>query len=156
MTDTKGPTGAARLSAAKRALLERMLAGKGAGGRPPCAIPKRGDPASAPLSFAQQRLWFVHQIDPSSPAYNVPAALRVRGPLDIGVLDRCLQEVARRHESLRTRIDESGGSPVQVVEEASRVRLEQEDLSADPDREERARGIVEAEALKPFDLSLGP
>ena len=55
-----------------------------------------------PLSFAQQRLWFLDQLEPGSPLYNIPAALRVEGPLDAGVLARCLGEIERRHESLRT------------------------------------------------------
>ncbi|MBI3450486.1 MAG: condensation protein, partial [Acidobacteria bacterium] len=71
--------GAAGLSPSKRALLESMLRGKRPGEAPAITIPRRGDRSTAPLSFAQARLWFVHQIVPASPAYNVPAALRLRG-----------------------------------------------------------------------------
>src|SRR4029453_4477672 len=113
---------AAGLSAAKRALLERMLQGK-ASGAVPLPIAPRPRPPESPLSFAQQRLWFIHQIDPASPAYNVPLALRLRGELDRSVMQRCLEEVRRRHESLRTRFETKGGAPLQVIEPEARVEL---------------------------------
>ena len=91
----------AGLSPSKRALLERMLKGKQGGEAAASTIPRRSGAGESPLSFAQQRLWFIHQIDPSSPAYNVANALRLRGALDRRVMERCLAEVLRRHDSLR-------------------------------------------------------
>src|SRR5215213_346695 len=90
------------LSAEKVALLSRRLkqnrAGKG-----PTAIPKRDDAqaTTAPLSFAQQRLWFIEQLEPGIALYNIPSATRVTGPLDVARLQAALNEVIRRHEVLR-------------------------------------------------------
>src|SRR6185436_1862388 len=69
-----------------------------------------------PLSFAQQRLWFIDQLEPDSPLYNLPVALRVEGPLDFGVLALTLGEIVRRHETLRTVFAAPEGSPVQVIQ----------------------------------------
>src|SRR5678809_276525 len=124
---------AERLSPSKRALLERMLKGKGADETPTLTIPRRPHAEESPLSFAQQRLWFIHQIDPSSPAYNVPNALRLRGALDRRVMERCLAEVLRRHDSLRTRFESREGAPVQVIETEARVHLPVIDLTHLPD-----------------------
>jgi amino acid adenylation domain-containing protein len=148
---------AAGLSPSKRALLERLLQGKRPAAAAP-AIPRHDPAAGSPLSFAQQRLWFIHQIDPSSPAYNVPNALRLRGSLDPAVLERCIAEVARRHASLRTRFEVVGGAPIQVVEPEPRVELSLVDLSHLPAaaREEEARRLAGAEASAPFDLARGP
>src|SRR5918992_1328169 len=68
-----------------------------------------------PLSFAQQRLWFLHQMDPSSAAYNMPVAFRLSGPLDVAALGRALGEIVRRHEILRTTFDVLDEQPVQLI-----------------------------------------
>src|SRR4029434_7273909 len=78
-------------------------------------VPREGP---LPLSFAQQRLWFIDQLEPGSPLYNMPAALRVEGPLDASVLARCLGEIVRRHEALRTVFAVRAGAPVQVIQPA--------------------------------------
>jgi len=149
---------AERLSPSKRALLERMLKGKLSGEAPTPAIPRRPPAQESPLSFAQQRLWFIHQIDPSSPAYNVPNALRLRGTLDRSVMQRCLEEVLRRHESLRTRFETRGGAPLQVIEPEARVELPVIDLTHLPPaaREVEALRLAGEEAAAQFDLAAGP
>ncbi|HSF38965.1 MAG TPA: non-ribosomal peptide synthase/polyketide synthase [Thermoanaerobaculia bacterium] len=106
-----------------------------------------------PLSFAQQRLWFLWQLEPESPAYNNPKALRIRGLLDVAALERTLDEIVRRHEVLRTTFPAADGRPVQRIDPAARLDLPVHDLSADPDREERARAAFRAEAQHPFDLA---
>ena len=108
----------AALSPARRALLERRLAERGlAAGRP--AIPRRPEGAPAPLSFAQQRLWFVQQLDPSAVAYNMMTALRLQGPFDAGALRRAMTGLIARHEALRARVETGpDGAPRQVVGEA--------------------------------------
>ncbi|HKV12758.1 MAG TPA: amino acid adenylation domain-containing protein [Thermoanaerobaculia bacterium] len=106
-----------------------------------------------PLSFAQQRLWFLWQLEPESPAYNSPKALRMRGPLDVPALERTLDEIVRRHEVLRTTFPSTDGRPVQRIDPEARPGLPVHDLSADPDREERARAAFRAEAQRPFDLA---
>ncbi len=119
-------------------------------------IPRRASRGPAPLSFAQQRLWLVHKLEPDSPAYNVPHALRLRGELDPEALRRSLGELVRRHEALRTVFRERDGEPVQVVGPALPVELPLVDLRGLPDAEREAERRVRAEALRPFDLERGP
>ena len=93
-----------RLSPAKRALLELRLRQQDSQGVGHAAIPRRSTGASAPLSFAQQRLWFLHQLEPESAAYNEATAIRLEGSLDVAALQRTLDTIVERHEVLRTRI----------------------------------------------------
>jgi len=119
----------------------------------------QGDgPAVYPLSFAQQRLWFLEQLDPGRADYNVPLALEFRGMLDVGALEAGLSEIMRRHQALRTRFPAVNGQPVQRVVAAEPVALERVDVTAAPAqaRLERARRLTEAEAGRPFDLERGP
>ena len=111
-----------------------------------------------PLSYAQQRLWFIDQLESATSAYNVPAAVRVPGPIDEKVLERAFQEVVRRHETLRTHFVLIQGAPQQVIEEIFNFQLALMDLSAASvaDREEQAKLLAREEARKPFDLSRGP
>ncbi|HSM52439.1 MAG TPA: condensation domain-containing protein, partial [Thermoanaerobaculia bacterium] len=111
-----------------------------------------------PLSFAQQRLWFLEQMDPGTPVYLLPAALRVSGPLDPDALESAVQEVARRHEVLRTRFAVEDDRPVQVVAPEPLVPVTREDFSHLPPAE-RARQLHEralTEVRQPFDLAAGP
>jgi pristinamycin I synthase-3/4 len=111
-----------------------------------------------PLSFAQQRLWFVEQMEAGSALYNVPFPLRLRGPLDPGALRRSLAELVRRHEPLRTVVGEVDGEAVQVIRPARPVPLPLVDLSALPAaaREAEAARLVDEDAVRPFDLARGP
>ncbi|HSK76486.1 MAG TPA: amino acid adenylation domain-containing protein, partial [Thermoanaerobaculia bacterium] len=106
-----------------------------------------------PLSFAQQRLWFLWQLEPESPVYNNPKALRISGALDPGLIERTLGEIVRRHEVLRTTFPAADGRPAQRIDPAARLALPVQDLSALPDPEEEARRAARAEALAPFDLA---
>ncbi len=111
-----------------------------------------------PLSFSQQRLWFLSRLDPQSAAYNLPAAVRMRGTLDALALQRALSEVVRRHESLRTTFPEVDGRGVQRVGPALEVPMAWEDLTCEP-AEARERLMLERatrEARAPFDLATGP
>ncbi|HEU5180261.1 MAG TPA: condensation domain-containing protein, partial [Candidatus Polarisedimenticolia bacterium] len=148
---------AAGLSPSKRALLERMRKGKPSGEAAAPTIPRRPE-GEAPLSFAQQRLWFIHQIDPKSPAYNVSNALRLRGALDPSALQRCLEEVVRRHDSLRTRFVSREGAPLQVIDPPGSIDLPLADLTRlpAPQREAEAIRLAGEEAGAPFDLETGP
>ncbi|HEY4591129.1 MAG TPA: amino acid adenylation domain-containing protein, partial [Thermoanaerobaculia bacterium] len=116
-------------------------------------VPRDGD---LPLSFAQQRLWLIDQLEPGSPLYNVPAALRVEGPLDASVLARALSEVVRRHEALRTVFAVPRGTPVQVILQAGPFPLPVMDLSGLPENEREALALAGEEAGRPFDLTRGP
>ncbi|HEX8436630.1 amino acid adenylation domain-containing protein, partial [Archangium sp.] len=107
-----------------------------------------------PLSFAQQRLWFLDQMEPGSASYNIPFAVRLRGEMDAAALEKSLAEVVRRHEALRTTFEEVDGQPVQHIQPAGSFRLNVEDVSHLPEaqREAAARQRVEQEARRPFDL----
>ena len=111
-----------------------------------------------PLSFAQQRLWFLDRLLPDKAAYNIPTVWRLRGELDALALERSLNELVARHEMLRTRFVLSGDAPTQVIEPPGAVALPVTDLSAmsEADREARARQIIDTEAHQPFDLEAGP
>nr|WP_244239126.1 non-ribosomal peptide synthetase [Corallococcus carmarthensis] len=111
-----------------------------------------------PLSFAQQRLWLIDQLEPGSALYNVPVAVRLEGHLRPDVLERALQEVVHRHDALRTTFVQVGGEPVQRIHADSPLPLGLVDLSEVPDaeRESETRARVEAEMRRPFDLSTGP
>ena len=111
-----------------------------------------------PLSFAQQRLWFLDQWQPGSPAYNIPTALRMTGSLRPAVLEAALGEIVRRHESLRTVFESVEGEPVQKIRAAGAWMLPSVDLGGLPgaERESETRRLARQEARRPFDLSQGP
>ena len=117
------------------------------------ALPRQGAMA---LSAAQSRLWFFWQMEPQSAAYNVPGALRLRGPLEVAALRRAFDALVDRHETLRTRFDETDGHPFQVIESAQPLPLVEHDLSGVADAEALARQLAATEALRPFDLRQGP
>ncbi|MFP2933938.1 amino acid adenylation domain-containing protein, partial [Pyxidicoccus sp. 3LG] len=111
-----------------------------------------------PASFAQRRLWFIEQLQPGSPLYNMPIALRLKGALDVRALERAFDTLVHRHEGLRTTFSTRDGEPVQVIHAAADLALPVMDLSDLPteEREARARSLVTEEALRPFDLAAGP
>ncbi|MGZ7177564.1 amino acid adenylation domain-containing protein [Burkholderia gladioli] len=111
-----------------------------------------------PLSFAQQRLWFIDQFAPHRAAYNIPIVLRLSGELQVAALQGALDEIVRRHEILRTRFDDSDGTPVQRIAAASGLPLAQEDLSALPaeQRDAALERLLAEQAGAPFDLAAGP
>jgi len=111
-----------------------------------------------PLSFAQQRLWFLDQLEPNRSLYNVPAAIRLRGRLNVAALQQTLDEVVRRHEILRTTFALMDDQPVQVISPAQPVSLPLMDLSleTEDEREARAQRMALEEANRPFDLAIGP
>ncbi len=124
-------------------------------------IKPRSSADSSPLSFAQQRLWVLHQIEPESPAYNVPKALRLTGELDVDALQRSLNAVIRRHEVLRTRFeyDLVGGHSTQVVaDDETRLDLPVLDIShlKETDRYYEVLRLAHEQLAKPFDLSQPP
>ena len=121
-------------------------------------ITPRKRSASVPLSFAQQRLWFLDQLEPNSAAYNVADTHSFNGPLNLQALERSLSEIVRRHESLRTTFHSVDGEPVQVIAEAQPLQLEVIDLSDLPkaEREAKAKGMAYEETQQPFDLMRGP
>jgi amino acid adenylation domain-containing protein len=141
----------------RRQLLERIQKRATSAGTQ-AAIPCRPDRAVAPLSFSQQRLWFLDQLDPATAAYNCPQAVRMKGRLDRGALERTLTEIVRRHESLRTVFRKVGDQVMQVIEPAGSLPVPVIDLTHLPpgQREPRARDLAVEEASAGFDLAAGP
>ncbi|HSF42282.1 MAG TPA: non-ribosomal peptide synthase/polyketide synthase [Thermoanaerobaculia bacterium] len=121
-------------------------------------IPAAAGLEEAPLSFSQERLWFLAQLRPGSATYNIPAAVRLSGALDPAVLAAGFGEIVRRHATLRTTFPTAGGEPCQRVAPAAPVRLPQVDLAALPEeaRSREARRLSSAEGAAPFDLAAGP
>ena len=110
------------------------------------------------LSFSQQRLWFLTQLEPSSVAYNQPAAYRLTGPLRAELIERSINEIVKRHEILRTVFLEIEGQPFQVVLPELKLELPLIDLSevTEADRDEEIRRLSTLETAQPFDLTCGP
>ncbi|MBA3442908.1 MAG: glycosyltransferase, partial [Pyrinomonadaceae bacterium] len=147
------------LSSARLELLARRLKKKSVGGlKTVTAIPRRSGTDAIPLSFVQQRLWFIDQLEPGNPAYNNTDAFRLTGRLDREALERTINEIVLRHEALRTTFPTADGKPVQLVAPELSVPLPLTDLSRVPaaEREPQARRLVAEESQRPFDLARGP
>jgi len=121
-------------------------------------IPKRPDARTAPQSLMQRRLWYLDQLAGGDISYNAPAAFRIHGVLDVAALERTLAEISRRHESLRTSLDEVGGVPLQRIHDDVRLTLEREELPGIPEGE-RSKAVaphLQREADFEFDLRKAP
>jgi len=142
--------------AAVAALIEAaQAAGQGAKIPPLVPVPRDG---ALPLSFAQERLWFLDQMQPGSSIYNMPLALRLRGDLRPRLLERSLGEVVRRHEVVRTTFRKVEGKPAQVITPAAEWTLPVVELASLPPSRAAAEAehLASEEALRPFDLARGP
>ncbi|HEX8273556.1 MAG TPA: condensation domain-containing protein, partial [Longimicrobiaceae bacterium] len=146
-----------QLSPAKRALLEKLAARAGGTAAAEPIRPRDGG-GPAPLSFGQQRFWFLDRLQPGTPLYTIPAAFRLRGRLDVRALRAALADVVARHEALRTVFREVEGTPLQVVLPAVPAPLDVADLRALPEaaRAAEAERRVREFLRLPFDLSRGP
>ncbi|MET0396200.1 MAG: amino acid adenylation domain-containing protein [Longimicrobiaceae bacterium] len=140
------------------ALAERVEDARRAGVPPSARVTRVERDGVLPLSFAQERLWFLDRLQPGSTAYNVPGAFRLTGQADERALKRALGEIVRRHEALRTAFRDADGSPVQVIGSFRGFALPSVDLSGltETDRANEARRRVSEAAALPFDLSAGP
>ncbi|MGD1154797.1 MAG: amino acid adenylation domain-containing protein [Terriglobia bacterium] len=135
------------------ARLEARLRRRVAEGSGAQNIPRRGGTAPSPLSFAQERLWFLDQLEPQKPVYNIAEAIEWKGPLNLHALRKALDALVARHESLRTVFQNLEGVPMQVVTPPRTVPCEVIDLRGpSPDPNELGRRLEE-EARRPFDLS---
>jgi amino acid adenylation domain-containing protein len=116
----------------------------------------RGD--AMQLSYAQQRLWFLEQMDPGSTAYCMPEAFRLQGELDLGVFQRTIAALMERHEALRTRFGEHDGEPVQWIDDRVEVSVPCSDLSelSSVERDSTLDDIIRQEFATPFDLGRAP
>src|SRR5262249_31263448 len=140
------------LSPAKRALLLKMMEGEGKAA--PDVIPRRSADEPPALSFAQQRLWFLDQLEGPNATYNMPNAFRLFGDLNISVLESALAEIIRRHEALRTNFRQVDGKPVQVIHDDVRGYLSIVELPHldHTQQEEEILQRSRQDARRPFDL----
>ena len=147
----------AGLSPAKRALLEMKLKQKQRQDAPQ-SITRRNDSTAAPLSYSQQRLWFLEQLEPGSPAYHIPAIFNLEGELDVPALTFSLNEIVQRHEALRTTFLTINGQPSQHVADDVAITLPVEDLQSmlPAQRENEVARLTADETRRPFDLTQGP
>jgi amino acid adenylation domain-containing protein len=144
------------LSGKRRALLEALLNEQGINCPTAERIPRRADSGPAPLSFAQQRLWFFDQFEPGSPAYDLVSTVLLQGELDTLALERSFSEVIRRHESLRTTFGVREGEPVQIIAPPKPLHLQVVDIRNLPEaeREDRIQNLIKQQTS--FDLKRGP
>lgn len=149
----------ASLSADQRRLLEKLLEAEG--GTPveqPLMLPRPPGMNLLPLSFSQRRLWFLNRLQPDSPFYNVPVVVQFTGPLNVAVLENCLNVVIQRHEILRTAFSVIDDEPVQVISPHLQLSLPVIDLSHQQPQAQEAEVNRRAlqDARQPFDLAQGP
>ena len=146
------------LSGKKRAVLEALLREQGIGEAKTERIPRRTESAPAPLSFAQQRIWFLDQLEPENPLYNIHTGVELLGPLNVPVLRRSIAEILRRHEALRTTFAVIDDHPVQVINENAIFKLPVNDLQAldESQRQSKVSAWAEEDARRRFDLTKGP
>ncbi|MCO5185012.1 MAG: amino acid adenylation domain-containing protein [Anaerolineae bacterium] len=150
-------TASFEFSDAQRALLDQLLAETDLAGNVP-TIAHRSDAGPAPLSFAQERLWFLNQLGEANAAYHMTPALRLRGPLDVNALQATLAQLVARHAALRTTFPLVEGVPVQCLTEWESVPLTVHDLRAidSAESELATRELIQTAANEPFDLATGP
>lgn len=144
-----------KLSPAKQALLAQRLRGKAVAR---AVIPHRDPTKPIPLSFSQQRLWFLTQLEPDNPFYNIPMALRLEGELDLGAFQQAVDQIVQRHETLRTAFTTVDEQPQQVIHPQMTIPIEAVDLSNVPNSQqaETVEQLAIATATQPFNLSQGP
>ncbi|NOX38150.1 MAG: amino acid adenylation domain-containing protein [Calditrichaeota bacterium] len=148
----------AELPPQKRQVLKMMLKEEGIDFLSIPIVRHPRNQESYPLSFGQQRLWFLEQFEPGSPLYNIPFAIRLKGKLDVAALEQSLRELVRRHEILRTVFRSEQGEPRQVIREQLDVPLKQFDLSglSPADQAQEVQRLARQWARQPFDLENGP
>ncbi len=148
----------AELPPEKRAMLFQQLQKQRERPAEPPGIPRQSRAKeSFPLSFAQQRLWFLNNYEPESPEYNIPQAFRIEGELDPEVMQRALREIVRRHETLRTTFRSVEGEPEQIIAQVVDMEVPYLDVRGRAeDAWAEALRLATADAREPFDLTLGP
>ena len=144
-------------SVAERAFLKRRIDGQRNGKIQVSAIARVRRDRPLPLSFAQQRMWFLQELAPGNPFYNIPAAIPLNGEIDVAALDAALNDIVRRHETLRTVFRRVDGEPRQIVLPFEHRSLDLIDLRGEgPAAERKLDMIATEEAETPFDLGTGP
>ncbi|WP_240359953.1 condensation domain-containing protein, partial [Pyxidicoccus trucidator] len=146
----------AALTPEKRAQLAKQLQQKASRNSLPALARRPEGTGPLPLSFAQQRLWFLDQLQPGTATYNMPSVLQLDGRLDVPSLERAFSELVRRHESLRTVFRDEGGTPVQVIQPPAPFPLPVVDISGHEAPAAEALRLTNEELSRPFNLATGP
>ncbi len=148
----------ASLTPEKRALFEKLLRQQTNSSKSIQSIPPRSQNTELPLSLAQERLWFLHQLDPSNSAYNIAISWQLGGKLQIPTLLASLQTIAQRHESLRTAFPSQAGKPYQEIASTVNLQLPIIDLQDLPPHQQiqAVENLAKEEASQPFDLTQAP
>lgn len=158
MSITTEPTTSKLSAADKKTLLAKRLRRKQQQADKTTGIPRRASLSPVPLSYTQEGVWYLEQLQPDTATYNMPFAWRVRGTLDVTALDKSLNRLVQRHESLRTHFEMIDSHPRQIISPDLTLTLCQVDLQtlAETERESRAISLVHEEAYTPFDLTQAP
>ncbi|OKH43157.1 hypothetical protein NIES2101_31145 [Calothrix sp. HK-06] len=129
------------------------IRGDGGNTQLPAIVPARTE--NLPLSFAQQRLWFLDQLEGGSSTYNVPAVLELKGSLNVGALEQSLEAIVQRHEALRTTFGIKDGSPIQVISPSAKIKLAMVDLEYLPEEQKtiKVEKLILEASQQPFDLA---
>src|ERR1051325_3122330 len=149
--------GAFDLSAKRRALLEALLSEQGIDSPDAERIPRRDEGGVAPLSFAQQRLWFFDQFEPGSPAYNLVSSVLLQGKLGTVGVERSFSEVVRRHEALRTTFDVIDNEVVQIIAPPEPLHLQVVDIThlSEAECDDVVQNLIHQQTQASFDLEQG-
>src|SRR5215213_9950657 len=147
-----------KLSTARQVLLNLRLSGTAKPAAKLQLAPRPMRQPLAPLSFSQQRLWFLDQLQPGNAFYNISRNFLLRGPLDVQALERSLNEIVKRHEILRTSFKNVDGHPVQIISPPQQFNLLVVNLedNSEEDREAKSYSLITEHANQPFDLGRGP
>ncbi|MFL6336608.1 MAG: non-ribosomal peptide synthetase [Pyrinomonadaceae bacterium] len=158
MKNNKGGSAGAQLTPAQRELLARLLEEEGIQTAACGRVRRRGPDEALQLSFAQQRLWLLDQLEPGNIAYKISRLFRLTGPLNVHALEGALGEIVRRHESLRTTFTVKDGRPLQIIADFSPLVLRVTDLAGleAESREDEMWRLAAEEVARPFDLARGP
>src|ERR1051325_7394052 len=149
--------GVFEFSAKRRALLEALLSEQGINSPVAERIHRREAGGPAPLSFAQQRLWFFDQFEPGNPAYNLVSSVLLQGALDTLALERSFSEVVRRHEALRTTFDVRDNEVVQIIAPPEPLHLQLVHVThlSESERDDIVQNLIHQQTQTPFDLKRG-
>ena len=139
-------------------LLEQRLKGAARRQAESRVIPKRPNPDSAPLSFAQRQMWVIDQMTPGNPAYDLPVGYRIKGRLDATALENGFNEIIKRHEALRTTFTLSDGEPLQLIhpEHKIKINITKLDHLSGEEQENRLQALASEESVRSFDLTRLP
>ena len=146
------------ISPQKRAWLDNILRQEGLDTSTDQRIARRETLGTSSLSFAQERLWFLEKLEPESSVYNIPVSVRLSGPLGVEALRQSINEVVRRHETLRSNFRTIDGHPVQIIKSTLTLETPIIDLQnlTEQERDAKALALAHDEAQRIFDLERGP